>query len=63
MKNFTNEFLDLKNEDEIFNYITQNSYNFSTLEKIKFLAKGGESQIWRLKVLQPVEIVAKLPIV
>jgi hypothetical protein len=45
---------------EIQKYIEEKGHNYNQVEEIYFLAKGGESYVLRLKVKQPVEVIAKM---
>jgi hypothetical protein len=52
--------IDLTQTKEIQKYIEDKGENYNQVEEIVFLAQGGESYVLRLKVKQPVEVIAKM---
>jgi hypothetical protein len=52
--------IDYSDTLKIKDYISSKGFNYKDVEKIDFLAKGGESYVLRLEVKQPIEVVAKM---
>jgi hypothetical protein len=55
-------YINLHNPEMIKKYIEENGYNYNVIEQITKIAQGGEAQILRLKIIQPVETVVKVPV-
>ena len=53
---------DFKKVEDVRLHLKSNSHNFKKVLEIRELAEGGESKIFQLKVIQPIEIVIKTPI-
>ncbi len=48
------------NVDDIQKYIQNRGFNFKEVEEVVYLAHGAESNVLRMKVKQPVEVIAKM---
>lgn len=56
------QVISLSTEDEVFEYICQNSNIYKMLFAASFIAKGGEAIVFKIEHTGTDEIVAKCPI-